>query len=110
MAGKERKLVAIASGANAVGVSTRAIIAATESMENFHNIWISIAVEPENAGANANGQWALWAIRTASAKRAGPNATRANIADDENQDILVAAGAWVAANFRSFPAIFHFTP
>ena len=27
---------------------------------NFHNIWFSVSVEPQNAGANCQGTWVLW--------------------------------------------------
>ncbi len=99
MVGKERKVVAgLTSTVMVVGSVISATITVTESMENLHNMWSSFSMEPEDAGANAMGYWALWAIRTAAAKRASPGVGLASITDSENQDILVAFGVWAASN------------
>ncbi len=100
MAGKERKLIAASTGTLGVTGDITATIAATESMENFHNMWISVSCEPQDAAANGNGQWCLYAQR--SPKRSTPNASIASITDDENQDIIVAFGTWMAANESPF--------
>ncbi len=99
MAGKERKLVAGNEAADG-GVGTTAIAELTieNSMENCHNIWVSFACSTITGGANMNGGWAVWAIRTSGAKRTTPSASLANLIDDDNQDILIAAGLFVASN------------
>ncbi len=103
MAGKERKLVAgVQQSDGGVGTNALAKITMTESMENVHNIWISYDCSPVTGGANMDGLWAVWAIRTSSTKRAPPSATLANIIDSDNQDILVAAGMFVASNESPF--------
>ncbi len=99
MAGKERKVVAGNNSTVLVaGSQLSAEISVTESMENLHNMWGTMVMEPEDADANGTGYWALWAIRTAAAKRATPLANQGSITDTENQDILVAFGTWAASN------------
>ena len=39
--------------------TTLLVPADPREMVNMHNIWGGIAVEPENADANANGWWVL---------------------------------------------------
>ncbi len=99
MAGKERKLVQADKPADG-GVGTNAVaqLTMTESMENVHNIWISAAASPVSADVNMDGMWAVWAIRTATGTRSAPSATVANIENPDNQDILMAAGVFVASN------------
>lgn len=63
---------------------------------NWHNYHASIGIEPESAGANANGFWALMCIEDPSV--AIPSITSANLALEVFNQYIIAVGSWVASN------------
>ena len=66
---------------------------------NFHNIWLGVAVEPQNAGANCQGTWVLYIVK-AGAGFLG--FTDANVnAEGRNQEI-VACGVFASSNEASW--------
>ena len=70
---------------------------ATERMSiNYHNIWISIALEPQNAGANANGIWAL--VHRLDTTTAIPTLSFGNITAETFNQKIIACGCWVSSN------------
>ncbi len=66
---------------------------------NFHNIWGSVSVEVENAGANAQGTWVLFILRENAAV---PIWSDAIINAESNNAITIACGVWSAANEASW--------
>ncbi len=62
---------------------------------NFHNIWGSVSVEPQDAGANCQGTWALMILRE--------NATAFALTDvvlngETNNAIIIACAVFSASN------------
>ena len=71
---------------------------------NYHNIWGSFTVEPENADANAQGTWALYLLRD--------NATASTLTDvvvngESNNAIIIACGVWGASNQSPYTGQVH---
>ncbi len=73
------------------------LVVPTEPREevNFHNIWASVSVEPQNAGANAQGTWFLVILRE--------NQTQATLTDtvvngETHNSVIIACGVWSASN------------
>ncbi len=62
---------------------------------NFHNIWIGVTNEPQNAGANAQGTWLCY-IRRENA----PSIifTDAVTNAETHNAIIIACGVWGASN------------
>ncbi len=68
-------------------------------MVNFHNIWIGVAVEPETAGANAQGTWIL--IRNPE-NQTLPAFTDVVLNNETNNINIIACGIWSASNEAPF--------
>ncbi len=66
---------------------------------NFHNIWIGVACEPQDAGANAQGTWALLIRRLESP---GKLFSDVNVNAENFNAITVACGVWSASNETPF--------
>ena len=62
---------------------------------NFHNIWIGGSVEPQNAGANCQGTWALY-IRDSN--RGAIVMNDANINAEFSNAKIIACGVFSASN------------
>ena len=62
---------------------------------NFHNIWGSVSVEPQDAAANAQGTWVLIVIR-----EGGTLGTLIDtvINGETNNANIIACGVWSASN------------
>ncbi len=65
-------------------------------LTNYHNIWWSIAVEPENADANANGVWVLWF--KADDSQTNTVWSQSNIDTNDFTMQVIACGTWAASN------------
>ncbi len=94
------------SNDGAGGTTDVDLIVPTDPREevNFHNIWGSVTVEPETAGANAQGTWALMILRE--------NATGAALIDtrvngETDNAIIIACGVWGASNETPFNISIH---
>ena len=66
---------------------------------NFHNIWGSVSVEPQDAGANCQGTWLLVLLRE--------NATLITFTDvvvngEAHNAIIIACGVFSASNESPF--------
>ncbi len=62
---------------------------------NFHNIWGSVSIEPQDTDANAQGTWVLYLLRE--------NATNPAFTDvvtngESNNAVIIACGVWSASN------------
>ncbi len=69
-------------------------------LTNYHNIWWGMAVEPQDADANANGSWILW-------QKSNTNDTDTiwsdtNINSDNFNMQIIACGVWTASNQSPF--------
>ncbi len=67
----------------------------TADKVNCSNIWFSFTIEPENADANAQGSWVLFANNR---EEADIDWTDANLNDDTLNQLVIAAGVWSASN------------
>jgi len=63
---------------------------------NYHNIWGSFSVEPENADANSHGWWILWLKSDTS--QPDPGWTVAAINSGDLNMKIIACGVWNASN------------
>ncbi len=63
---------------------------------NWHNYHASVGIEPESAGANANGFWALMCIEDPAV--AIPSISSANLSAENFNSYIIATGAWVSSN------------
>ncbi len=79
------------------GSTTVQIFAPTSPREeaNFHNIWASVSVEPQDAAANAQGTWVLFILRE---NQTMPTLTDSVINGETNNTNIIACGVWSAAN------------
>ncbi len=71
---------------------------------NFHNIWGSVSVEPQNGDANAQGTWALLLMREGATT---PTLTDVVVNGEVNNAIIVACGVWSASNQSPYNTSFH---
>ena len=62
---------------------------------NFHNIWGSMACEPESAGANANGWWVLHIKRQ---NMTSVVFTEPVVNLEDSNAVIIGCGTWTAAN------------
>ncbi len=67
----------------------------TADKVNCSNIWGSISLEPENADANANGSWVLYATQT---RDTGITWNDATLNDEPEASTYIAGGVWGATN------------
>ena len=63
---------------------------------NLHGLRCSMAIEPENAGANANGLWVLWCLPDAQSPI--PNANFGSMETEAGNAFVWALGTWIASN------------
>ncbi len=62
---------------------------------NYHNIWGSVSVEPQNAGANCQGTWVLMILRENATL---PLLTDTVINGESNNAVIIACGVFSASN------------
>ena len=85
------------SNDGAGGVTLATLVAPTDPREeiNFHNIWGSVSVETQDAGANCQGTWALMLIRENSTI---PTLTDTIINNETNNSQIIACGVFSGSN------------
>ncbi len=66
---------------------------------NYHNIWASINIEPENADANAQGWWILY-ILNENGQVVIPSEVALN--NEQSNKYIIACGSWGASNQTPF--------
>ncbi len=71
----------------------------TADKVNCSNMWYSVSLEPENADANANGTWVLYAT---IARDDGYTWNDTLMNDEPEATALIAAGVWAATNQTPF--------
>ncbi len=62
---------------------------------NFHNIWASASVEPQDAGANCQGTWVLYLIQE---NTPAINFTDVVVNGQGNNQNIIACGVFSASN------------
>jgi len=92
-----KRIVVVELDLAALGQSTAFLATPTDPREeiNFHNIWGSVAVEPETAGANCQGTWVLFILRENTAI---PVWSDAIVNNETNNAIIIACGVFSASN------------
>ncbi len=85
------------SNDGAGGTTIVTLIVPTDPREevNFHNIWGSVSVEPQDAGANCQGTWLLMLIRE---NQTIPTMTDAVVNGETNNATIIACGVFSASN------------
>ncbi len=63
---------------------------------NFHNIWMSICITPNDADANANGYWVLYLEPDSTAAVFNPSIAALNLETINFK--IIACGCWHASN------------
>jgi len=94
----QAKRIQVAESNDGVGGVTNAILAAPTDIReeiNFHNIWGSVAVEPQDAGANCQGTWVLLINRENATIFTAIDTT---INNETLNSIIIACGVFAASN------------
>ncbi len=81
------------------GVFNEVVYNITVDKVNCFNIWGSISIEPENADANAQGSWILYATKT---RDSGITWNDTQLNDEPEAETIIAAGVWGATNQTPF--------
>ncbi len=74
-------------------------------LTNYHNIWGSISIEPQTAGANSNGWWVLWLKPDVTNADPSFNSTAMN--DGTINQKIIACGTWACSNESVFNKEIH---
>ncbi len=67
---------------------------------NFHNIWVGVSVESQNADANAQGTWVLEKIIDLGSPI--PVYTDTFLNTEDRNALIIACGVWSASNQSPF--------
>ncbi len=88
------------------GLTVVSLTAPTDPREevNFHNIWGSVTVEPQDADANAQGTWLLMLIRENATT---PTMTDVVVNGETHNAIIIACGVWSASNQTPYNISIH---
>jgi len=108
----EAKRIQVNEGNDGVGQSTIVVLdvpASPREEVNFHNIWGSVTVEPQDADANCQGTWALF-VEKDIAKVILP-LTDTNVNNEFDNYKIIACGVYSASNQSPYnaPAIHPLT-
>ena len=74
-------------------------------LTNYHNIWGSFCVEPQDADANANGFWILWLKPDVAQTDPVFDSTELN--SGTKNMVIIACGCWTASNQTPFNKEIH---
>ena len=97
----QRKRIHISTANPAVSVQTNLVGTIEESNGvNVHGLWADMAIEPENADANANGTWVLWCIPDPVS--AVPAIGVGTLETEGSNPYIWACGVWAASNQTPF--------
>ncbi len=94
----QAKRIQVFEGNDGAGGNTFTFLEApTEPREeiNFHNIWASVSVEPQDAAANCQGTWVLMINRENSIVA---NLTDVIVNNETNNADIIACGVYSASN------------
>ena len=92
----KRQQVAEGNSGVSGNVEASLLVPATPREEiNFHNIWGSVTVEPQNADANCQGTWVLYILRK---NQTFTVFVDTNINNEEMNAVIIACGVFSASN------------
>ncbi len=93
----QRKRVHFATGTGGVGTQFNLTGTIDESNGvNAHGLFAQFICEPQDADANANGQWALWCLPDEAS--AVPATSNGALETEASNAFLWACGNWAASN------------
>ena len=99
----QAKRIEVQETNDGAGTSTNATLTVpSEPREdvNFHNIWVGVSVEPQDAGANCQGTWVLHVVRDPASPL--NNMTDAFINLETLNAEIIACGVYSASNEAPF--------
>ncbi len=99
----QAKRISVVSNSGGVGTQqSNTVTMPTTPREqiNAHNIHLSMGIEPESAGANANGTWALLCLEDVG--KGIPAISPALLTTETENFSIIAMGVWVASNEGPF--------
>ena len=94
----QAKRIDVAESNDGAGAQEVAILEAPTTPReeiNYHNIWGSVSVEPQNADANCQGTWLLMLIRE---NAIFPTMTDTVVNNETNNPSIIACGVFSASN------------
>ncbi len=94
----QAKRINVSESNDGVAGSTNAVLDTSNVPReeiNFHNIWGSVSVEPQDANANCQGTWVLLIVR---AGQTTPVFTDSVVNTELNNSDIIACGVWSAFN------------
>ncbi len=96
-----KRIQVLESNDGAGGETSVVLVVPTDPREevNFHNIWGSVSVEPQNAGVNCQGTWILGIQRE---NATFPIYTDTVVNDETNNPYIIACGVFSASNESPF--------
>jgi len=95
----QAKRIRVAEGNNPAGAATAVTVqvpASPKEEVNFHNIWMSVSVEPEGADVNAQGTWVLFFISDSAV--GDPSFVDVTLNLETANAKIIACGVWSASN------------
>ncbi len=101
--GMQAKRIQLTDATLAAGGQSNVILTVPDEPReavNFHNIWAGFTVEPETAGANAQGIWVLYKIPLSTTPI--PSISVANLNLEVFNFDIIACGVWGASNETPF--------
>ncbi len=108
MKSQRRRLDAQSDQEGLNGISEVQLLLDETDAVNVHGVHYCFSIEPENAGANANGYWILYCLPASVIVNAD---LPASFADLDNEDFLPyvwGVGCWTASNEAPFH--YEFSP
>jgi len=103
----QAKRIVVAENNDGAGGQTAAeLTTPTDPREetNFHNIWGSVAIEPETAGANCQGTWVLMLVRENAVT---PSMIDVIVNNQTNNAVIIACGVFSASNESPYTTSIH---
>ncbi len=103
----QAKRIHVNESNDGVGGTTEAVLTTPTTPReevNYHNIWGSVSVEPQDAAANAQGTWILFHLRE---NATSPTLTDVVIQGESNNAIIIACGVWSASNETPYNTMFQ---
>ena len=100
MAGKERRRIQVSTSLKTVNQQENLQIVIEEGSVNAHAIRASIMCEPQDADANANGMWGLFALLRST--EGVPSLDVPTIDLEADNPTYIALGTWGASNQSPF--------
>ncbi len=94
----QAKRIQVNEGNNGAGAKTVVFLLVPDDPReevNMHNIWGSVSVEPETAGANCQGTWVLYVLRPGEVS----STFNDTVTNGESQNAkIIACGVYSASN------------